>query len=132
MIKGEFIALVQEKAEQRKAEYKAERYSAQVKWKRRFSNVKYYAAFALVIILAGIVGNMEYESQAKGIEEQQYIVRYGITEEKGSIIITEDGNEWTLIDAPEYEDGTEVRVLFDSNKTEEVTDDSIIDVTERR
>lgn len=65
-------------------------------------------------------------------EEQQYIVRYGTTYNYGSTIITEDGNEWTLIDAPEYENGTEVRVLFDSNKTQNVTDDIIIDVTERR
>ena len=64
--------------------------------------------------------------------EQQYIVRYGTTYDYGSTIVTEDGNEWTLIDAPEYEDGTEVRVLFDSNKTQKVTDDIIIDVTERR
>ena len=60
---------------------------------------------------------------------QQYIVRYGTTYDYGSTIITEDGNEWALIDAPEYEDGTEVRVLFDSNKTKIVTDDIIIDVT---
>lgn len=65
-------------------------------------------------------------------EEQQYIVRYGTVYNWGSTIITEDGNEWTLIDAPEYENGTEVRVLFDSNKTQNVTDDIIIDVTERR
>lgn len=68
----------------------------------------------------------------KEIEEQQYIIRFGTTYDWGSTIITEDGNEWTLIDAPEYEDGTEVRVLFDSNRTTKVTDDFIIDVTERR
>lgn len=72
------------------------------------------------------------ESKAHEPEEQKYIVRYGTTHNYGSTIITEDGNEWTLIDAPEYENGTEVRVLFDSNKTENVTDDIIIDVTERR
>jgi hypothetical protein len=71
------------------------------------------------------------ENQQKTVEEQQYIVRYGITYNYGSTIITEDGNEWTLTDAPEYENGTEVRVLFDSNKTKIVTDDIIIDVTER-
>ena len=64
--------------------------------------------------------------------EQQYIVRYGTTYEHGSTIITEDGNEWTLTDAPIYENGTQVRVLFDSNKTKIVTDDIIIDITERR
>ena len=65
-------------------------------------------------------------------EEQKYIIRYGITYDYGSTIVTEDGNEWTLIDAPEYEDGTEVRVLFDSRETKKVTDDIIIDVTERK
>ena len=72
------------------------------------------------------------ENKAHEPEEQKYIVRYGTTYDWGSTIVTEDGNEWTLIDAPEYEDGTEVRVLFDSNKTEIVTDDIIIDVTEGR
>lgn len=71
-------------------------------------------------------------TEIKANEYQQYIVRYGTTYDYGSTIVTEDGNEWTLIDAPEYEDGTEVRVLFDSNKTQKATDDIIIDVTERR
>ena len=72
------------------------------------------------------------EIKATEPEEQKYIVRYGTTYERGSVIVTEDGNEWTLIDAPEYENGTEVRVLFDSNETQNITDDIIIDVTERR
>ena len=73
---------------------------------------------------------IEQTEQQKTVE-QQYIVRYGVTYDYGNTIITEDGNEWTLIDAPEYEDGTEVRVLFDSNKTETAIDDIIIEVYEK-
>ena len=64
-------------------------------------------------------------------EEQKYIARYGVTYDWGATIITEDGNMWYLEDAPEYEDETLVRVLFDSNGTLEAEDDIIIDVTER-
>ena len=82
--------------------------------------------FSAFLILAVAIEIKAYQS------EQQYIVRYGTTYDYGSTIVTEDGNEWTLIDAPEFENGMEVRVLFDSNKTQKVTDDIIIDVTERR
>ena len=88
---------------------------------------------AIVIMISTLVMTSgPREMRVFKTEEQKYIVRYGITYESGSVIVTEDGNEWTLIDAPEYEDGPEVRVLFDSNKTEKVTDDIIIDVTERK
>ena len=81
-----------------------------------------FSAFLMIAVVTEIKAN----------EYQQYIVRYGTTYDYGSTIVTEDGNEWTLIDAPEFENGTEVRVLFDSNKTQKATDDIIIDVTERR
>lgn len=64
-------------------------------------------------------------------EIQKYIIRYGVTYDYGATIITEDGNTWTLEDAPDYQDGTEVRVLFDSNGTNDATDDIIIDMTQR-
>ena len=83
-------------------------------------------------ICAGFLLRTETVAKTNEAEQQKYIVRYGITYDWGSTIITEDGNEWTLIDAPEYENGTEVRVLFDSNDTTLVTDDMIIDVTERK
>ena len=82
-------------------------------------------------ICAGFLLRTETVAKTSEPEQQKYIVRYGITYDWGSTIITDDGNEWTLIDAPEYENGTEVRVLFDSNNTRNVTDDMIIDVTER-
>lgn len=67
--------------------------------------------------------------------EQQYIVRYGYVDgfcDNGDmVIVTNDGNEWLMADAPCYNKGTEVRVLFDSNRTVEVTDDIIIDVITR-
>lgn len=88
------------------------------------------SALAIIAFLAIII---RYGRETTASEmEQQYIVRYGTTYNWGSIIVTEDGNEWALTDAPEYTNGTEVRVLFDSNKTQIVTDDIIIDVTERR
>ena len=88
---------------------------------------------AIVIMISTLVmASGPREMRVFKTEEQKYIVRYGITYEYGSVIVTEDGNEWTLTDAPEYENGTEVRVLFDSNETKNVTDDIIIDVTERK
>jgi hypothetical protein len=91
--------------------------------------MKYLTAITLMItalVTTGTKGLNGFHA-----EEQKYIVRYGTTCNYGAVIVTEDGNEWTLIDAPEYENGTEVRVLFDSRETKNVTDDIIIDVTER-
>lgn len=89
-------------------------------------------------VALGIVGTNELQTikandttaATEAETEQKYIVRYGVAYDYGTTIITSDGNEWTLEDAPEYEDGTEVRVLFDSCETSDVTDDVIIDVTE--
>jgi hypothetical protein len=88
-----------------------------------------FSAFLMIAVVMEIKA-YNLEEQQKTVE-QQYIVRYGTTYDHGSTIVTEDGNEWTLIDAPEYENGTEVRVLFDSNRTQNITDDIIIDVTEK-
>lgn len=116
---------------------KAERHSAKARRKRRIETFKVCLVIIIMFIGAGIVGIMDYETEimvtaAESIEtEQKYIVRYGITEDGGETILTEDGNEWELIDAPEYENGTRVRVLFDSKETMEVDDDEIIDITER-
>ena len=44
-------------------------------------------------------------------------------------LLTEDGT-WTLEDPPEYENGTKVRILFDSKGTKKVTDDVVIDLIE--
>ncbi len=130
--KGKFADVLEEEVRK----IKADRYIAQAKRKRRIETIKGYMALAFIIVAVGLVGKMDCESEIKAdakevAAEQRYIVRYGITEDYGSIILTEDGNEWTLINAPEYEDGTEVRVLFDSNETESVLDDIIMDVTER-
>ena len=74
---------------------------------------------------------METEVTTETTEIQEYIASYGITHCYGAVIETEDGHIWTLTDAPEFEEGTEVRVLFNSCGTESVEDDIIIDVTER-
>ena len=63
--------------------------------------------------------------------ERQYIVRYGTTEYVGDHmdLKTTDGI-WSIEDPPEFEDGTAVRILFDSNNTKNPDDDKVIDVTE--
>lgn len=131
--------IAQKKAEENMRNEKAKKYSTRIKRERRLEIIKGCMAIALIFVCAGIVGKMDYESEIKAnaaieseIEtEQKHIVRYGVTSEWGSIIETEDGNIWTLEDAPEFEDGTEVRVLFDSNETVSSLDDVIIDVVER-
>ena len=138
MVKTEFITMCQEKDAWNRREQKAERYIAQAKRKRRLEKAKNTVlgiiGTVFFIVAFAIVGHNDYETMAKetNTTEQKYIARYGTTYDKGCTIVTEDGNEWTLIDAPEYEDGTEVCVLFDSRRTKKVTDDIIISVTERR
>ena len=132
MIKTEMISLCQQQAQQRKAQ----EYSAYVQRKRRTKKAVTGILVATFFIAAfGATGKSDLETiQAKEMKtesEQKYIVRYGIMESK-DLIVTQDGNLWELIDGPEYENGTEVRVLFDSCETEDVTDDIIIDITERR
>ena len=63
--------------------------------------------------------------------EQPYIVRYGTVNwnhEKMELLI-EDG-VWILEDPPEYENGTKVRILFDSKGTKRAMDDVVIDLIE--
>jgi hypothetical protein len=103
-----------------------------------FSDDSVVLAFAVSISGAsifvasfGLVGKNDLEViQAKETEASQYIVRYGTMETEESIL-TKDGNLW-LLSGPEYSTGTEVRVLFDGKGTVDVTDDVIIDITERR
>lgn len=136
MIKTELVALCQQKANERKANEYVQKNNIKRKCKKA---VYVIAAITFFITAFGKVGKDELESEgvvfAKEIEtehEQKYVVRYGITKDGGETILTEDGNGWKLIDPPEYEDGTEVRVLFDSKETMEVYDDEIIDITERQ
>ena len=136
MIKTEFIALVQSKANQQKAI----KYSVSVQRKCRTKKaVTGILVAAFFVVSFAIVGKADLETiQAKEVKakektesETKYLVRYGFMESK-DLIVTHDGNFWELIDGPEYENGTEVRVLFDSCKTKDITDDIIIDITERR
>ena len=154
-VQTDLICLVQSnhkeyKANELKAEELAERdanakaYSKSIQKKRNKRKEKLQIAigilgFAGVIFLSGIVGNFDYEeakAKEKGnksateMTEQKYIVRNGNI--YGDKIVTTDGNEWLLIDAPIYSEGTEVRVLFDSKGTVKATDDEIIDITERQ
>lgn len=122
------------------ANIRRERLRANAKRNRRKKLMKICLTCFYVIMIVGIgilIGaktteKMEVKAaQESVVEIHEYIIRYGTAHCYGAVIETEDGNIWTLEDAPEFEDGTEVRVLFNSNKTETVLDDVIIDVTER-
>lgn len=52
---------------------------------------------------------------------------YGVSYDNGNIIVTSDGNEWTLEDV-KIPTNAEVKVKFYTNLTESIYDDSIIDV----
>ena len=63
--------------------------------------------------------------------EQKYIVKYATPPEytdDGIIYVDTNGDEWHVIDPPEIEG--DVRLLFDSKETKDVSDDVIIDITE--
>ena len=134
MIKTELVSLCQQQAQQRKAQ----EYVLHVQRKRRTKKaVTGILVAAFFITGFGVTGKSDLETiQAKQViakeneSEQKYIVRYGIMEDSETIL-TRDGNLWSLA-GPEFETGTEVRVLFDSCETVDVTDDIIIDITERR
>lgn len=133
-IKTEFIKLCNQNHEKLVAQRRAAEYLAHNKEKRRQKTINVLLAVFTVFIctLAFCIIHTD-KANANVAEEtkQKYIVRYGTTFDYGSTIITHDGNIWTLIDAPEYTDGTEVRVLFDSMETPSPLDDIIIDITER-
>lgn len=115
---------------------RARAYSMNVRRKRAMVRERFGIGLAtitgimFVCIIIGSKIDMEVKA-AMETEVQEYIVRYGTTYCSGEVVVTEGGQIWTLEDAPEFDDGTEVRVLFNSNKTETVLDDVIIDVTER-
>ena len=65
--------------------------------------------------------------ETEATEIQEYIASYGIAHCWGSVIQTEDGEILILEDAPEFEEGTEVRVLLRYYEGKYI----IVDVTER-
>ena len=85
----------------------------------------------IMALFATFNGNMEARAMEPVEEVQEYEVRYGTTYLSGSAILTEEGNMWTLKDAAKFSDGTKVRVVFGTCKTESIKDDFIIDITER-
>ena len=46
----------------------------------------------------------------------------------GNTVVTDDGNAWSAIDAPECAEGQRVTVVFKTMGTKEVEDDEIIDI----
>ena len=139
------MSWVQEKAELRERNNKAQAYSKSVQRKQR-KNLS-DKAFAMLTLMLCVVTFAYVAIDAFGLKsihantmetvevEQEYIVRYGTVDgfaDNGDmIVVTNDGNEWVMADAPCYDKGTEVRVLFNSNLTSIATDDVIIDITVR-
>ena len=73
----------------------------------------------------------ETETEEPQEQEQKYIVKYATPSkytDDGIIYVDTNGDEWHVIDPPEI-DG-DVRLLFDSKETKDVSDDTIIDITE--
>ena len=50
------------------------------------------------------------------------------TSDYGSVLTDENGESWTVSDAPEYPDNTVVYVTFDSKGTPELSDDEILNI----
>lgn len=71
------------------------------------------------------------ETEEPQEQEQKYIVKYATPSEytdNGIIYVDTNGDKWEVIDPPEIEG--DVRLLFDSKETKDVSDDTIIDITE--
>lgn len=71
------------------------------------------------------------ETEEQEPTEQKYIVKYATPSEytdDGIIYVDTNGDKWEVIDPPEIEG--DVRLLFDSKETKDVSDDVIIDITE--
>ena len=85
----------------------------------------------VVVFLLVLLGFFSFPLVFYQKMEHQYIVRYGTTEyvEDHMDLKTTDGI-WSIEDPPEFEDGTTVRILFDSHNTKKPNDDTVIDVTE--
>jgi hypothetical protein len=101
-------------------------------------SIKTVVIITLFIALVGVAGGLTDEEpqttpQEQHHAEQKYIARYATSVEidEDGVTTFEDteGNMWEVQDAP-TELGQKARLLFDSNGTETVLDDVIIDVTE--
>ena len=53
---------------------------------------------------------------------------HGYAYNNGATLVEDNGNTWYLEDAPEFEEGERIRILFDSKGNEDIYDDEIIDV----
>ena len=115
---------------------KAAEYSNRIRRKHEEARIKFYAGFSIVTgVLALCVafsGNSGMEARAMETQKESYEVRYGTMNHSSSTIMTEDGNIWILRDSAGFEDGTKVRVLFNTCQTETLEDDIIIDITEKK
>lgn len=133
-IKTEFVKLCNQNHARFIAQQKAAEYLASNREKRKQKTINVVmtviTAFTCALTVWAVHSSNANANTAKVEIEQKYIARYGVTFDNGNTIKTYDGNTWTLIDAPEHEDGTEVRVLFDSMETPSPLDDIIIDITE--
>jgi len=86
-----------------------------------------------IIILIGLVGNMELHAEPDYVKEQQeanYYPTTGIitTVSTEFVVFTDfNGNEWMIEDSPEdWECGDICSVIMDSNGTDIIYDDSVV------
>lgn len=108
--------------------------------RKMVESIKTVVIITLFIALIGIAGGLTDEEPQTTPQEQHHVEQKYIAKYATSVEIDEDGvttfedtegNMWEVQDAP-TELGQKARLLFDSNGTETVLDDEIIDVTEEQ
>ena len=121
---------------------RAREYSYDVYTRRETKSIIYAVVFmiALMIVLGKFSAISTDRLEKANFNEVERTVRtetpvyteihrydYGVAYDNGNVIVTSDGNEWTLEDV-KIPTNAEVKVKFYTNLTESIYDDSIIDV----
>lgn len=116
---------------------RAREYSYDVYTRRETKSIIYAVIFMIALMI--VLGKFSSISTDR-LEKTNFSVRtetpvyteihrydYGVAYDNGNVIVTSDGNEWTLEDV-KIPTNAEVKVKFYTNLTESIYDDTIIDV----
>lgn len=132
MLKLNYVAMCQErKAQEKKVNRKA---------RHTKETIKGFIALGCFLVVAGVVGRMDYETEVVEVSAKETKVEslstvrrvYGITMDNGNTLYTiePDGNvySWYDEDASEMEDYSSIQLIYDTLGTTEMDDDEIITV----